>query len=395
MKAHIKMEKNMSPLNKALPWIAGLFTVVATTTFADYKSTPQKNSFEQGQKIIKAQMQPGYNGPARIDVRSSWDVFATGSFIYWQLSQDSMQVAFSDAAASVPLASTQMNGSQIPMDFGYKPGFKVGLGLSFDHDDWDSLAEYTRIHTSNSTSFQGGSLLNPFYPTWGNPFVVPTNAYNNGFENWACNLDIIDLDLGRPFYSGTNLTFRPAFGLRSVFITQNVHAHYLNTTFTSAAAPIEAPGVMDVYNRNRSWSIGPSAGLSSNWIFGYGFRLFGNAKGDLIYTKYKIQTKTTFIATQAVASAPPITVGQNIFAISSESVAALRTHLEMALGLGWGSYFDNNNWHVDLSAAYEIHTFFDQNMLGYFPNGSMPARSLAPMGNLYAQGMTITARFDF
>jgi len=390
----------MNLLTKTTPWVAGLL-LAAAPFYGDDKAcrVPPRRSYEQGQKVAKTQMLPGYNASARTDVRGSWDVFASASFIYWQLSQDNMEVAFADTLSNAAYTTNnQINGNLVAMDFSYAPGFKLGLGVNFDHDDWNSFAEYTRIHSSHSASTNGETLATgapaPLLPTWGHPYVIQTNAYNTASEKWNCHFDFIDLDLGRVYYVGTQLTFRPYFAARSAFITQNIHAQYVNSSFANNTGNfLEVPGVMDVYQRNHSWSIGPRVGVDTNWMVGCGIRFFGNANADVLYTKYRLQNKTTFVATSGVAQV--LTLGQNIFHIANERLFALRTHLDLELGLGWGSYFDNNNWHVDLSAAYGFQVFFDQNMFSGFFNSQMPGKVLQPHGNLYAQGLTATVRFDF
>lgn len=394
----------MNLLKKTTPWLAGLLTLAASAVADDNACRPpQRKSFEQAQRVTKMQMQPAYNAPSRIDVRGSWDLYMTGSFVYWQLSQDNMEVALNDQLTDANYtANNQIKGDLVQMDFDYKPGFKVGLGMNLDQDDWDAFAEYTRLHTSNSTSTNGAAIVpgltGPIFPTWGHPYVIQTNVYNTASEKWDCNLDTINLDLGRAYYVGTQLTFRPFFGARSVFLTQSVHANYVNTSFTNTTANlmgatfVEIPGVMDVIQRNRSWSIGTRVGVDTNWMLGMGIRLFGNANADVLYTKYKIQNKTNFFVTSGAGGFP---TGESLFHVSKERVSALRGHTDLEMGLGWGSYFDNNNWHIDLSAAYGFQIFFDQNMLTKYLNGFMTGKLEQPNGNLYAQGLTATARFDF
>lgn len=389
----------MNLLTKMMPWAVSSLILMTATAFGDDKPCrQQRKSFEQGQKVTKAQMMPAYNAPARIDVRGSWDVFATGSFIFWQLSQDNMDVAFADNQSNADyITNNQLNGHLVQMDFDYKPGFKVGLGVNFDRDDWDAYADYTRIRASNTTSTNGLSLPSgeaaPLLPTWGHPYVLQTNAYNTASEHWECHLDFADLNLSRVYYVGTQLTFRSFFGARAAWIRQHVHAQYVNLSYSNSTGSfVEVPGVQDVYQRNHSWAVGPRVGVNTNWLVGQGIRFFGNANADVLYTKYKLQNKTTFVVRNAVGSYEP---GQNLFAVDSEHVKALRTHLDLELGLGWGSYFDNNNWHIDLSAAYGFQVFFDQNMLTMYLHNLMPGRTLAPNGNLYAQGLTATVRFDF
>ncbi len=389
----------MNLLKKTTPWLAGLVMVAASAVADDNACRPpQRKSFEQAKRVTKMQMQPAYNAPSRIDVRGSWDLYMTGSFVYWQLSQDNMEVAFNDQLTNTDYTTNnKIKGDLARMDFDYKPGFKVGLGINLDQDDWDVFSEYTRIHTSNNASTNGAEIISgttgPIFPTWGHPYVIQTNVYNTASEKWDCHLDVINLDLGRAYYVGTQLTFRPFVGARSVFLTQSVHANYVNTSFTNTTGTfVEIPGVMDVIQRNRSWSVGTRVGVDTNWMLGMGVRLFGNANADVLYTKYKIQNKTHFLV---ASGADGFATGQTLFHVSKEKVPALRGHTDLEMGFGWGSYFDNNNWHIDLSASYEFQIFFDQNMLTKYYNGFMTGKLEQPNGNLYAQGLTATARFDF
>jgi len=389
-----KMESKMNPQTKRTPWVAMLL-ILAASAFGDDDvcRPPQRKSFEQAKKLTKTQMSPAYNAPARIEVRGSWDLYLTGSFIFWQLSQDNMEIAFADGLTNTAyIDANQIKGNLVPMSFDYKPGFKVALGINTDQDDWDALAEYTRIHASNSASTNGQTAIGtgtqlPLLPTWGHPYVMESNAYDTASEKWNTNFDFIDIDLGRVYYVGTQLTFHPFFGARGAFITQNVHVHYVNSIFSPGSASFpETLGVMDIYKRLQSWAIGPRVGVNTNWMMGLGMRFFGNATADVLYTKHKIQDKTTFVAT---------TTGLNEFFVSRDRPLNLRTHLDLEMGLGWGSYFDNNNWHIDLSAAYGFQVFFDQNMFSDYLNNGMPGHFIAPQGNLYAQGLTATVRFDF
>src|SRR5689334_20656896 len=79
-------------LTKTKPWLtASLLT--AATLFAKQDNTkcnPPK--LEQGHEASTRQLMNGYSAPARIEVRGTWDVYATGSFLYWQASQENMEI---------------------------------------------------------------------------------------------------------------------------------------------------------------------------------------------------------------------------------------------------------------------------------------------------------------
>jgi len=143
---------------------------------------------------------------------------------------------------------------------------------------------------------------------------------------------------------------------------------------------------LTVKNKSNSWAIGPKFALDSNWVIGSGFRLFGNAEADVLYTRY---TKlSSDLKNTSVTFVPEVFTKQS-------SVGTLRTHIDLVTGLGWGTYIDCNNWYLDFSAGYEFQVFFDQNAFRFFSDNVMHGKSFAPNGNLYLQGRTRTARLDF
>src|SRR5579862_9134922 len=112
------MESKMNLLKKTTLSLASLMTLTASVFGDEPACPPPRKSFEQKRKVTKNQMQPAYNAPSRIDVRGSWDLYITGSFVYWQLSQDNMEVAFNDHLPNANYTgSNQIKGNLVPMDF--------------------------------------------------------------------------------------------------------------------------------------------------------------------------------------------------------------------------------------------------------------------------------------
>lgn len=358
-----------------------------------------------------------YNAPAEINIGMVGDIdfFASGSFIYWQASQDNMGIAavngqpFSDNVANSGTVNTTglSQFSVVETSFSFKPGFKVGLGMNLQTDDWDGYMEYTRVHGSTTTSSNGTAVGQSVFATWGNPFYYAYSAtasslsylmgsvYDSVTSSYTNHLDFFDVEMGRSYYVGKQLTFRPAWGARAAWILQNIHVGYAATgtvaTTDDTGIYSHIPGYADVYSRNHSWAVGPRVGLTMNWLFDYGFRFFGSGYGDILYTKYKVQDKTVILGN--IPASTQQGVSQKF--TSLDHVQALRTHLDLEVGFGWGSYFDNNNWHVDLSAAYGYQVFFDQNMFRQYGTIVAPAFNSNPNGNLYVQGLTATMRLDF
>lgn len=324
-----------------------------------------------------------YNYPARMQTRCAWDFFFDASFIYWQPSQDNMELGFSDTSTLVDNALASVNSSVINMDFGFKPGFRVGIGGNYDHDNWDTRLEYTWFHNTNSQSSNGptnGRIL----PLWGTPFLTSTEMFNSAKESWNLKMDIIELDLGRWEYVGTKLVFRPSFGLRADWIRQDVTVTYTRNA-NSALTGNAVADISTVTGKIRSWGLGPQVGLNTNWDIGAGFRLYGNGEADLLFTKY---TKSTYHETHTAT--PTIS-----FRSTQGKIYTVRPHMDLELGFGWGTYLDCNNWYMDFTAGYDFQVFFDQNMFRHFNDDQMVANSTVANGNLYTQGLTVKFRLDF
>ncbi len=315
-----------------------------------------------------------YNYPARIQTRCPWDFFAYGSFLYWQPIQENMDLAFRTVASDDPEVFV-VDGSYINMDFSYKPGFKVGIGMDFAHDNWDSSLEYTWFHSSHSQSASVG-LTEHLLALRGNPTTLAT-AWNSISQKWRLNMDFLDLDLGRTYYVGTKLTFRSAFGARGTWIRQRLYSSFANSVNLTEASATQ---------KSNAWAVGPRASLKTNWNIGEGFRAYGNGALDILYTRYTKLTDNTSMG--FVNAATPIEVTN----FSQSKLGYLRPHTELVLGIGWGTYLDCNNWYMDFSADYGFQVFWNQNMFRHLTG---LVAGLVPTGDLFVHGLTATFRLDF
>jgi hypothetical protein len=240
----------------------------------------------------------------------------------------------------------------------YKPGFKVGFGGSFDYDNWDLRGEYTWFHGTQNSSAAG-----TIAPITGIPNTAIPASAALVTQNWNLRMDIGELLLGRWHYVGTKFTIHPNVGVRGAWIRQD---NVLTATHTTE-------------QKSTSWAVGPQVGVDSNWMICEGFRLYTNVEADILYTRYTGLSAIVDGVTQ----------------VTENGRGAVRTHLDLEMGLGWGTYLDCNNWYFDLTAGYGFQVFFDQNMFRRFSTSTATYYSSSPAGNLYVQGLTLTARVDF
>jgi hypothetical protein len=413
-------------LTKSKIWLAAS-VFAASASFA--QQGKNKNSApavaEQGHEMSKSQIMPIYSAPARVDVRNSWDLYVSGKFLYWQAREENLELGLisrNDPEGMItggdsPFNTTYSNKMKvINPHFTYRPGFKVALGANLDYDNWDARAEYTWFHSNISTGINplprntataippNGQYLYPIQGAAGSiQFDGTPFFFQDGHQSWNLKMDFLDVSLARSYYWGTKLTLRPFFGARGAWIRQ-----HLNTVLNGNNLYEIADLVTDVSNGydkatlgnvSTSWGVGPRAGFESNWLLGYGTRLIGNGSADILYTRYSLRTSE-----QLANQNSPSTWNQTDFGIESpidsnvsvsQEIDLLRTHAEFELGLGWGSYFENNKWHVDFAATYGFQVFWNQNMFRNFESNTAQAHSFTPSGNLYVHGMTLSGSLDF
>lgn len=328
-----------------------------------------------------------YNAPARIDPLCGWDVWVSASFLYWQAKEKGLDLGYYFNSKSLP-ASNDFQKDRINMNFDYHPALKIGLGMSIERDNWTLFLEYTRfkssdVRTKNVTKEY--SLSNLYINSiWLAQLATVSNgAISNRFSflkgKWELNYNIFDLFLSRPYYLGKKLIFKPYCGLRSGWIDQFYKVHGIYKV---------VPRETHLYSKNSqdSWLIGPSAGLTSEWLFCYDLKLFTKAGGSLAYQKFKTSIKD---------NAPK--GGDNPKEINhsgKDDISYLSPSVALAIGISYGRYFFCNKWYFDFAIGYDFNYFWNQNFMRNFNDGQEIGTESAAE-NLMLHGLNMTARVDF
>jgi hypothetical protein len=337
---------------------------------------PATKGYEQGYGVDENQLVGGYNAPGRIAVDGSWSAFVTASFIYWQPKEKGLESAVTfntEAPSSANVAN---------IDNEFKPGFKVGLGFNCDHDNWVAALGYTRFHSEHhNNGAKADTSSNTLAPLWlkFDNTATHTDGFNHASGKWELNMDILDLEMSRPFYLGRDLTFSPTAGLRGGWINQHYNPKYTHDVF----------GVISSHHKQDTWIVGPKAGINSRWLVGAGFRFFGDISAALLYQRFKNSMKEHEVADPS-----------STYMTSNETKGLITPYLNLGLGLGWGSYFGDNKWHVDIALGYEFQIYWEQNQMRSLNNDLNSAGTLRGFGdgnaaNLLLQGLTLTLRVDF
>lgn len=382
---------------KKLPLYISLLACVSmhakqsTVQSEQNKSKPQAQVFEQGDALLPRATIEGYSYPARVNLKDGYDVTASASYIYWLPSEGGLDIATtalydnttSRASPATPKSHPIFQSSE------FQSGFKLGLGFADLCDDWMLRADYTYLHQQTT--------LRESVPVIGDGLTgtVPAFYFTNWFfqvlsqgqgpdstaftSKWHLNLDWVDLALQRSFYSGRKLILTPFMGLRGAWFRQK-----LNIDVEEVLNSVPPSTVVTSHNRSQNWGLGPRLGAEGRYLLGAGVRLQGEVGGTLLFTQYR----------KIAHSEGSFSIGSTGVAYEMRNYNVMTPMAEANLGIGWGSYFSNQRWHFDLSATYEFNYFWAQNMMRVLSDMNVVGIN-ASANDLYLQGLTLTAAFDF
>lgn len=318
---------------------------------------------------------------------------ADASFTYWYAKEDGLNIAESSLLRPSGEAVFPPNISIFSQDFGYKPGFKLGLGLE-STNQWNLHAEYTYYRGTTTTSKEAPSNTSslPATGTWyvnewflqTLPLFKQSLSGTHISSTWKLGMDLGDITFSRPYENDKGFCFSPFGGLRTVWIRQ-----HMNISLTQAAAAIGAsnllpPQPLQSLNSSHSWALGPRVGTEAKYGLPMGFRIEGLFAASLLYTQF------TSIKHSEERAATFIT-----FPLQSSlhNYNCVRPVMDINLGLGWEMKL-YQKYHIDFAASYDFSYFWGQNMmrsiLDHLWEGSGSGDN-----DLYFQGLTLTGSFRF
>ncbi len=312
-------------------------------------------------------IEEAYNAPYTKDIRCSWNIFFNADYIYWQAIEDGLNLAYID---------NQNTHSTIKTDFDFKSGFKIGLGANTKYDNWVVYSEYTRLSShghSGKTAYDGDSI----FPLWISSTIDGGSTIASHAKGlWDLHLNLLDVQLGRPYYVGSKMVLNPYFGLRTVWIDQEFTSIYdLTSPFVSTAKRTV---------KSDSWGIGPILGIDATYLLSKGFKVIASGDFSLFFQHFDIHNKYTLKRGSV----------EETHETGSDKIGYLTPNIDALLGIGWGSYFYNHKIHFDFYASYEFQIFWNQNMLRSFKD-LMTNNINGASGDLMFHGLTLTAKWDF
>lgn len=398
------------------------------------------------------------NPAVRPYIRGGADLFITGDALYWKASADGLEYACEANGLSVkfddctyeegpfgelleilerccpnkgccefppdlrtPLLLTN-SCARLP-DHRWDWGFRVGLGANTVWDGWDIYLAYTRFSNSAKDKVCADDCKCKFIiPVYTTPLSeLLFGAVCCAGSKWKLQLDMLDLEIGREFYTSKYVTLRPFWGVRGARVNQRHNICYqggvpsiLNLL---GSALIDLAGAFLGFDfdfgmakqefelRNKFTGAGPRIGLNSTWGLGGGFRFLANAALNLLYGTMdtSVDSLTPYVLKLQLED---LDIAPGIDCIEVDSCAGLcaskcdkwhtgKAITDLGILLEWVRMMANDRVRLALHVGYEHHLFINQSQWLLDVGGQNQCAFTKSQGDLSVQGWVFGGQLDF
>ena len=292
-----------------------------------------------------------------------WTIW--GEFLYWKASEQGLDYAVNVAFSS---ASQPIKMDWEKPHFEWSPGFRLGAGKRICISAWDLSITWTHFFTHAHSTTSSGNGSHFMEQLWiPSPYGIDAN---HSSMKWGLHYNTVDLLMGYNCDISECFSITPFFGLRGLFIDQDIHVKYNGGDF-DPIIPIKFRGKND-YN-----AFGIRVGVDLFFWFNQQVNIFGSGSTTLLYGKYILAEKVSgknVLLNQ---------VSKNLFHENS-NFFQVTNDLATAVGVEWRPCIFERK--VSIAFAYEIIKVFGQNQLRRYRNQE-PENRLN--GNLGIQGVTV------
>ncbi len=367
-------------------WPAAAASLVAFTSILNAADEAQVKNIENRVCNLEKSCPTGCLNPnARPQVQCGYNIFLEADLLWWSVYEHGLDFAIK--GANIDGTSSINDGESTDVGNDYSWGFRFAVGYNTPHDGWDLRGSWAffrnEVNDAERANNNGG-----LFPVWVVPLTkaLPTAGNylyaSKADSKWETELNIIDLELGREFFTSKYLTLRPHMGLRYVRLDQKYHVAYEGgSLFPSSNA------IYSIHNSNDFWGFGLRGGFDTQWGLTNGFSIYGNFALALLHGHFHI-TQETFTKTKGTAAITP-RFDNNV----RKRVGRATT--DLALGIRWDAMFNEDRFHLGLQLGWEHHMFFGQNQMWIMSNSNQNAPYSKGNDELTTQGWTLSARFDF
>jgi len=296
------------------------------------------------------------------------DWVVTASASYWNVHQDGMEFAIRNMVR-VPVINPDppeieelnnlIDDDLETPNSKWEFGFKLGLGYNTTCDGWDLGLVWTHFSPRSHTHVEAGVSDNQSLVTLWSAFAPAQGevSFARDIEaDWKVDLNFVDLELGRAYWTSKRLSLRPFIGLRFLNLKQDYDLEHKGGSWSPRMAPTQDPFTGEVSLSNDYQGIGLHSGIDSSWNFDCGWALYGNIAANVVYGSFNVTHKESNRLAISPYSKIEILDAKAHFRAS-------RAIVDLALGIQWSALFCECQYGVIARLGWENHLFLHQNQM--------------------------------
>lgn len=404
-------EKNMQ-FNMKKIWPAAAMSIVAMTAMLgaadkmDKGKCPKKSICGPDREINPSVYPITYDACCCEDEEFG----ITVAPFYWAAHEDGLEFGIYNNVANTQYQGTLIEANFLSPEFKWEFGVKAGLFYNSPHDGWDINFLWTHFHGKAKRNEEADTEDNVTLLALRSAYAVqnPQVAANdNGIlfateidAYWKLKMDLIDLELGREFWTSKYLSIRPHIGLRGGWIDQTFELQHKGGSWGSVdGAAYTSPAVTnEIHYRNNFKGVGLRGGLDTMWHFNCNWGLYGRLAMALMYGRFEVdQDEDNRLATAPFSKTDIIDL--------EDSFHATRGIADLELGVAYTTLFKDEKYQFTIALGWEHHLFFNQNQMWRVtrigdttagtPNISGANIYEQGRGDLSTQGATLTFKLTF
>lgn len=316
---------------------------------------PSKNMQKPEEEMIHSQ--PTITPSAAPYISEGSDVFATVDFIWWKTAISGSEYAYTGVTDNgnfvAPLGTSTGSGRVKKPELDFQPGFKIGLGVNFEHDGWDLYANYTYLSgpdEKNSVVASTGTGATTLLYTTTNDGTSRTFNVVSDSCKWYQDFNVVDLELGRNFFISRFLTMRPHAGFKTGWIFDKGQFNF-----------VPVPGVLDGSNTllaasnlrsQHLWGLGIRTGMNTGWHVTKNWSFYADFAVTTLWSDFHIKVADYVTET---------TSGNTQTRDTRETFQTVMPILEAGLGLAYITWWDQSRYRFQIQAGWEEQVWLDYN----------------------------------
>ncbi|MCB1116549.1 MAG: hypothetical protein KDK71_08775 [Chlamydiia bacterium] len=351
---------------------------------------------------IEGQPTMGVTPPVDYLQKSRPTISLEGDFLWWTATMTGLNYAQKEEAIK-PIVSDPSTQQLIlvgkkteELNWKWKPGFRLALGVNSNHDGWDGFVSWTYYYGKARSEHRAAPNQFPFQQLPPNPVGTETftsswfienriHQYNKITASNNLHINIVDLSQGRNFWISPKLSLRPFIGSRLFFSKTAFYVKGMQEGSPNVGASFASADA-----KQSIWSAGLLTGLNTEWKLIWGISLFGDFSFALTYGKNDLSLKRTLRLYDFAAN-----LQESARGVIKETLYQLFPFADLGLGLRWSHLFDHT-LRLSLDAAWESHVILEYNQLFKGTSHREDITSFpSQRGNLSMTGLVIRGKVEF